>query len=208
MADLRLARLRPGWRSLETVGWVALYVAAIAGLVSYQASSPMYRAIFLEKTATFWLPEATRDYHVGTPVIGDGPAPYFAGGWWQPADGTIWGDGGRNRLQFLPDVALEAGTPVEIRIGGLVAPAEESEPVSVEVNGKIAAHFDVGLALAEYSFTLPAAVAAHAPLDIVFVVPEASSPVRMGLGPDHRIYGVRLRSISIGEAAHSSENAS
>src|ERR1700712_3978487 len=97
-------------RFIETILWSVFYLAFLVFVLTAHAASPMYSAIFIDRTASDWLPDATRRYAPPDLILGREPSPYFAHGWWGPQTDRRWGKGRRNTIVGQPPRGLADGS--------------------------------------------------------------------------------------------------
>lgn len=185
------------WRTLETLAWFALYGALIAFLLTWNTASPMYNAIYVDRTASDWLPYETRDYVLGTEVRGSAYAPYFAEGWWRPEAAMRWGRGTRHTLELVPTVDIPAGTPLVTEVGVFQLRDARRRTVRVLLNDAEIAKLDMSNQNQIISVGVPRLLAG-VPVTIAFIVERAASPVTQGMSFDQRDLGVRFVSLVIG----------
>lgn len=188
-----------GPRFLETLIWVAFYLGFLVFAFTYNAASPMYRAIFIEQTATDWLPDATRDYAPPTPILGNEDSPYFAGGWWWADKDGRWGMGERSTLVTLPTRVLARGSRITGRIGALLGGTRPEQTIAIEINGVEVERllFAVADEVRSFDAPLPAPVGSGEVLEIAFVVPGAQSPLLLQIRDDSRQLGVRFYELAV-----------
>ena len=188
---------RFGW--LETLAWFGLYAGLIGFVLFADGSAPMYRQIFIDRTATHWLPDATRDYEPGTTISGTEPSAFFAGGWWWATPDGIWGKGERNVVEVVPRRAVPAGGRVTGTLRALIGGLRQSQAVSVSVAGVEIGRlqFEDG-STKEFSFSLPMTLPAGERAEIVFHVPGAQSPLLLHIDGNTRQLGIQLLRLVVG----------
>jgi hypothetical protein len=182
-------------RFIETIVWSVFYLAFLVFVLTAHASSPMYNAIFIDRTATDWLPDATRRYAPPDAISGQQVSPYFANGWWRPEADRRWGKGGRNTIVVQPTRSLPEGSRVKGRIGALLGGSRKNQIIIIEVNGVEVDRLDFvanksGENIKMFDARLPAAIAEGERVEIAFVVPGATSLFLLHGGDDHRPLGV------------------
>lgn len=197
-------------RSIETVAWFGLYVVFALFALTYVGAPPLYRAIYVDHTATDWVQTLRRDYLPGTRIEGNELSPYFGGMWWHvEADGR-WGRGSRNSIEVVPTRTIEAGTRVTGRYRSLVGGTQPTRVVRIEVNGvEVYRRLHRSSEQVAFDVPVPHRVEAGETLEVTFVTPEARSPLSMHLGDDFRELGVFLYELTVdpdattGNASHS-----
>jgi len=188
-----------GPRFLETLIWISFYLGFLVFAFTYDAASPMYRAIFIGQTATDWLPGANQNYAPPTPILGNEPSPYFAGGWWWADRDGRWGKGERSTLVVQPTRDLPRGSRITGRIGALLGGTRPEQTIAIEINGVEVENLRFALVdeVKRFDAPLPMAVDQGAALEIVFVVPGAQSPILLQIRDDSRQLGVRFYDLAL-----------
>ena len=191
-------------RSMETVCWVVFYAAFVVFALTVRAPSPIYRAVFIDRTAADWLPDATRRYVPPDVIFGKELSPYFAGGWWRPDPDGRWGKGARNTIVVQPTRGLPGGSRVQGRVGALSGKNRAGQTVIIEVNGTEVDRLEFGAAkngipeaIKTFGARLPAPFAAGEQIEITFVVPDSTSPFLMHQSGDFRKLGVFLYELAL-----------
>jgi hypothetical protein len=186
-------------RFTEIVIWTLFYLGFAVFALTADAAAPMYRAIFIDRTASDWLPDASRSYEPSTPILGNKPSPYFGGGWWLPEDDARWGKGARNSIVVEPTRSLPAGTKISGRIGAMLGGLQGHVNIAIEINGTDCADVDFTAADGPKTFeiSLPAPVTSGQALKITFVVSDANSPFLIHTGSDARQLGTRFYELTV-----------
>ncbi|MGN6101559.1 MAG: hypothetical protein ACTHOR_10465 [Devosia sp.] len=186
------------WRTLETLGWLALYLGFAVFVLTADAMTPLYRAVFVERTTADWLPDADLTYVPGTTISGVVPSPYFGAGWWPAVAEGRWGRGGRSVLRLRPGADLPAGSHLRAQLGAFLA---SSSPVTIgiAVNGTTIATlpFEPPGRARAIDLPLPMSLPAGEPVEIVLTDSAPSSPLAAHFGADSAVRGVRLLELSI-----------
>jgi hypothetical protein len=181
-------------RFLETIVWSVFYFAFLVFVLTAHAASPMYNAIFIERTAADWLPDATRRYSPPDAISEHELSPYFARGWWRPEVDRRWGRGGRNTIVVQPTRSLPEGSRVKGRIGALLGGTRSNQTIIIEVNGvevdRLVFFVNKIAEKVMFDARLPMPVAEGESVEIAFVVPGATSPLLLHLSDDFRQLGV------------------
>lgn len=185
------------WRTLETLVWFAFYGALIAFMLIWNTASPTYKAIYVDRTASDWLPDGSRDYALGTEIRGSAFAPYFAEGWWRPEADMRWGRGTRHTLELIPTVDILAGTKLVTEVGVFQLRGARRRTVRVLLNDVEIVRLDMSNQNQTVSVKVPR-LPAGVPVVIAFIVERAASPVTQGMSFDQRDLGVRFVSLVIG----------
>lgn len=180
------------WRTLETAAWLALYAGILIFLFGWNTASPMYNAIYRDRSAADWLPESDRAYEPGTTITGTAPSPYFDGGWWRPEAEFRWGRGTRSGLVIVPTRTMEAGSRIVAELAVFPLRMVREYRVDVIVNGETLGKFAVGNEKRSYEIVLPFALPAEVPATIVLQSQFAKSPVSQGYGLDQRELSVQF----------------
>lgn len=186
-----------GWRSIETAAWFLLYAGLIGFVLLWNTASPTYNAVYRDRSAADWLPEATRAYVPGTEITGNAPSPFFDGGWWRPEETFRWGRGARNALVIAPAQAIPAGSRIVFEIGILPVRLLREYRVDVLVNGETAGRIVAASEARTFELALPFALPAGEPAVIAFLPQVAKSPLSQGYGGDPREMGVRFYRLTI-----------
>lgn len=192
-------RSTPRW--IETLLWVALYAGIVAFVLTANASPPMYRAIFFDRTASDWVPGASRSYVPGTVIRGNALSPYFGRGWWTPEKEGRWGRGAENVIVIRPTVTIPAGSPVKASLGAMLAPGRPHQPVTVTLNGEALATLDFTGTMPSVNLAVVTTKALPAGQDafLTIHVPGATSPyLAHAYSRDQREHGIGLATLSIG----------
>jgi hypothetical protein len=179
-------------RFVETIVWSVFYFAFAVFVLTADASSPMYRAVFIDRTAADWLPDTTRSYAPPDVILGQKPSPYFAQGWWGVEADRRWGKGERNTIVVQPTRSLPDGSRVKGRIGALVGGTRTSQTIIIEVNGIEVDRLDINIGenAATFDARLPASIGEGERVEIAFVVPGATSPFLLHISGEFRQRGV------------------
>ncbi|HQZ13491.1 MAG TPA: hypothetical protein PK286_11470 [Devosia sp.] len=184
-------------RTLETAAWLALYGGILIFLFTWNSASPMYDAIFRDRSAADWFPGVTRAYEPGTLINGAEPSPYFAGGWWRPEPEFRWGRHARNDIVIEPTEEFPAGSRIVFHIGVSRPRGVIEQTVDVIVNGSPLAQVVAGDDKRRFEILLPFALPPREPATISFVPQAAKSPLSQGHGLDMRELGVRFHDLVV-----------
>jgi hypothetical protein len=183
----------------EAAAWIAVYAGIGVFAFAARSPSPIYSAVFIERTRADWLPDAPIDYTPGQIISGDAPAPYFAAGWRRPEPQGRWSSGKLSSIVLKPTRPLPPGSAIEGRISAFVGGRTRMQTIGIDINGKTAASLQItpDHNVAAFRAALPAGIAAGTPVTIQFVVPGAVSPLNSGASADWRELGVRLISLVV-----------
>lgn len=188
-------------RFIETVGWLVFYCAFSVFVLTAHAASPIYSAIFIHRTATDWLPGATRTYAPPDAISGKELSPYFAVGWWPPESDRRWGKGGRNTIVVQATRHLTYGSRVKGRIGALLGGSRTDQTIIIEVNGievdRLQFKAGSGNDIKIFDAPLPASYAQGELIEIAFVVPGATSSFLLHASDDFRQRGVSFYELAL-----------
>lgn len=186
-------------RFTETIAWLALYIGFVVFALTAGAASPLYRAVFIDRTASDWEPGATQSYVPSTVIAGNHSSAYFASGWWAPETDARWGRGARSIIIVQPTRDLPVGSRLQGRIGAMVGGHRPNQTIIVEVNGTEADRLEFSLSdrVKIFDVPLPAPVATGDAVEIAFIVPDAGSPLLLHAGPDFRELGVSFYELTL-----------
>jgi hypothetical protein len=189
-------------RFLETIAWSIFYGAFLVFALTADAASPTYTAVFIDRTAADWLPDATRRYAPPEAIAGKEFSPYFARGWWRPQPDQRWGKGERNTIVVQPTRSLPEGSRVKGRISALVGRAKPNQTITIEINGVEVDRLDfaankTAAEIKTFDAKLPASFIEGERVEIAFVVRGATSPFLLRRGEDFRRLGVCLFELAI-----------
>ena len=186
-------------RFIETIGWLVFYFAFGVFVFTAHAASPIYSAIFIDRTAADWLPDATRRYVPSETISGKQRSPYFAGGWWQPGADQRWGKGARSTIVVQPTRSLAHGSRVKGRIGAWLGGDRTVQTIIVEVNGTEVDRLEFNGKEGTMTFdaALPGSYGQGEPIEIAFVVPGSTSPFLLHAGDDFRQRGVSFYELAL-----------
>ena len=188
-------------RFIETIGWLVFYSAFSVFVLTAHAASPIYSAIFIDRTAADWLPDATRRYVPSEAISGKQFSPYFAGGWWPPEKDRRWGKGERNTIVVQPTRGLAYGSRIRGRIGALSGGGRADQTVIIEVNGievdRLKFNGKLGEVVTAFDAALPGSYQEGEPIEIAFVVPGSTSPFLLRANDDFRQRGVSFYELAL-----------
>jgi hypothetical protein len=188
-------------RFIETIGWLVFYSAFSAFVLTAHAASPIYSAIFIDRTAADWLPDATRRYVPSEVILGKQFSPYFAKGWWPPETNRRWGKGERNTIVVQPTRSLAYGSRVTGRIGALSGGGRADQTVIIEVNGIEVDRREFkgkhGEVVTAFDAALAGSYKQGESIEIAFVVPGSTSPFLLHANDDFRQRGVSFYELAL-----------
>jgi hypothetical protein len=184
------------WRTLETAAWLLMYAGIIAFLFAWNTASPIYNAVFSDRSAADWLPDATRDYVPGATISGSGPSPYFDGWWWRPEPEFRWGRGYRSAIIVVPTSEIAAGSILRVDLGIFPLRQLREYWVDIVVNGQTLERVVAADEKRRFEIVLPFALAAAEPATISFVSQVTATPLSQGYGIDQRELAVRFHELT------------
>lgn len=196
MADLT-PKLKPGWHSLEILAWAALYSTFLAVLFGYNAASPDYRAIFIDKTATYPPADRSTAYVPGTVIAGDLESGYFRGGWWPGRDGRIFSRAATSVIELTPTSEIGAGSRLRGKLSALLGVGLREQRISITVDDTEIGVIEIKGGDVDFDFELSTSAKAGEPLRIAFTIPRISSPLLAHINHDTRMIGISLFEISV-----------
>ena len=123
-------------------------------------------------------------------------------GWSGPEPGMTftWSHGTSAKLA-LPVPGHVGPLSLKFHMGGLTSPPRiPFQPVTLYANGRAVAEWQVGAAEADFFATVPAEIInGRSILDLELALPQATSPMSLGSGPDFRQLAIYLVSVEVAE---------
>jgi len=185
------------WRTLETVGWFALYIGLIAFVLLWNSAPAFYREIFIERSISDWVPDGTRDYVPGTTIAGNELNAVFAGGWWTPQGELRWSKGKFGRVLLRPTRALPTGSRLVATVSALPVWFGPPRELSIGIDGQIVEQRSLGPDPQRIEVPVPAAVAAGDELEITFAIDRVQTPQSVGASDGAMGVGVALHEFAV-----------
>lgn len=119
-------------------------------------------------------------------------------GWSNPEPWGVWSDGPKAQLIVEPEDPAKKPTKLVVRARSLSAPPAKAQRVTVIINGKEAAVWDVVEGKDdEYTASIPPGFAPFDPIAIEFQIQHPISPAELGAGNDGRKLGFGLVSFRL-----------
>jgi hypothetical protein len=137
-------------------------------------------------------PPADKAYALGTVIsfaVGGGAERFKVAGWSKAEPEFTWTEG--KGATFSVEVPTgESALALRMKLVGLIHPPEVSyQPVEVYVNGQKVADWQVA-APANFTATIPKALAATKKLEIELRTPKSTTPKALKMNDDVRVLGV------------------
>jgi hypothetical protein len=196
-------------RFIETILWVAFYFAFALFALTADTAPPIYRAIFIDRTTTDWLPGASRIYVPSERILGSENSPFFARGWWGAGAKCRWGSAERSTVVVEPTRSISRGGRLRGNLAVLLGGTRTSQTIGIEVDGievtrlefkatEASAQENVaGENIKMFDAEIPSPIAIGEAVVIAFVVPGASSPFLIQARDDSRTRSVCLYELAL-----------
>lgn len=140
-------------------------------------------------------------YQPGTEILfgtkGNGEA-YQGKGWSNPEDGYTWTDGKEAELLLnIPEI--KSDLTMKVSLMPLVSPGKlEKQRVKIVINNKEMAIWTISdPSPSEKEIKIPKSEIKGSTLKITFQLPDAVSPVSIGMNEDPRVLGIQVRAITL-----------
>jgi len=124
--------------------------------------------------------------------------PYQKKGWSGPEEGFTWTDGNSSELLMKIDKP-KSDIIMTAALEPLTVPGKiGKQRVAININGKKAGEWSVN-ASGEYKLNIPQDYLKGSGLNITFELPDAASPLELGVSKDSRKLGLAIKSINLSE---------